>query len=164
VVRAFAAADWPALAAIINEVLVAGETYPIPPLDEAGARAYWFSQQHVIVAERDGVVVGSANMGPNRRAQGSHIGTASFMVAESARGQGVGAELVEGVIAWHRENGFRGIQFNAVVETNTAAVRLYERHGFTTIGVVPGAFLLPDGRYVGLHVMYLPLLLDSPGD
>lgn len=156
-IRAFAEEDWPAVAAILDEVLTAGETYPIPVLDDAGARSYWFGLDHVIVAERDGVVVGTANMGPNRQAQGAHIGTASFLVASGARGTGVGGELVDGVIAWHREHGFRGIQFNAVVETNPAAVRLYTGRGFTTIGTVPGAFRLPDGRYVGLHVMFLPL-------
>ncbi|MCW2759290.1 MAG: family acetyltransferase, partial [Nocardioidaceae bacterium] len=46
---------------------------------------------------------------------------------------------------------------NAVVETNTSAVRLWEALGFTIVGTVPEAFLRPDGSYVGLHVMHLPL-------
>ena len=63
-------------------------------------------------------------MGPNRPAQGSHVGTASFMVSGAARGRGVGRALGEHVVAWHRDRGFRDIQFNAVVETNESAVRL----------------------------------------
>ena len=43
------------------------------------------------------------------------------------RGRGVGPALGEYAVQWHREPGFRGIQFNAVVETNTAAVRLWQR-------------------------------------
>ena len=39
---------------------------------------------------------------------------------------------------WHRDQGFRGIQFNAVVETNVAAVRLWESLGFEIVGTVPG--------------------------
>jgi hypothetical protein len=62
------------------------------------------------------------------------------------------------VVAWHREHGFRGVQFNAVVETNLPAVRLWTYLGFDLVGTVPGAFRRPDGSYVGLHVMYLPLV------
>jgi ribosomal protein S18 acetylase RimI-like enzyme len=69
----------------------------------------------------------------------------------------VGRALAEHVVAWHREQGFRGIQFNAVVETNTAAVRLWRSLGFEVVGTVPDAFLHPTMGYVGLHVMYLPL-------
>jgi GNAT superfamily N-acetyltransferase len=96
-------------------------------------------------------------MGPNRPAQGSHVGTASFIVAASARGRGLGRALAEYVVGWHREQGYRGIQFNAVVESNAAAVHLWEDFGFQVIGTVPGAFRRPSGEYVGLHVMYLDL-------
>jgi GNAT superfamily N-acetyltransferase len=96
-------------------------------------------------------------MGANRPARGDHVGTASFMVAESARGRGVGRRLGEHVVQWHREQGFRGIQFNAVVETNTPAVRLWQDLGFRIIGTVPGAFRSRRHGYVGLHVMYLDL-------
>ena len=96
-------------------------------------------------------------MGPNRPGPGAHIGTASFMVAPEARGRGVGRALGEYVVQWHRDQGFRGIQFNAVVETNTAAVRLWRSLGFEIVGTVPGAFRSPTQGYVGLHVMFLEL-------
>ena len=105
----------------------------------------------------EGVVLGSAKMGPNRPGRGDHIGTASFMVAPEARGRGVGRTLAEYVVQWHRDQGFRGIQFNAVVETNTAAVRLWESLGFRIIGTVPGAFRSATHGDVGLHVMFLAL-------
>ena len=57
-----------------------------------------------------------------------------------ARGRGVGRRLGEYVVQWHRDQGFRAIQFNAVVETNTAAVRLWQALGFRIIGTVPEAF------------------------
>jgi ribosomal protein S18 acetylase RimI-like enzyme len=60
-------------------------------------------------------------------------------------------------VEWHREQGYRGIQFNAVVETNTAAVALWESLGFVVVGTVPEAFDHPVHGYVGLHVMHLPL-------
>jgi ribosomal protein S18 acetylase RimI-like enzyme len=80
------------------------------------------------------------------------------MVSSAARGRGVGRAMAEHVVAWHRAEGYRGIQFNAVVETNAAAVALWRSVGFTIVGTVPGAFLHPEHGYVGLHVMYLSLV------
>ena len=79
-------------------------------------------------------------------------------MSPAARGLGVGRALGEHVVAWHREQGFRGIQFNAVVESNEVAVRLWRALGFEVVGTVPGAFRSPAHGYVGLHVMYLPLV------
>ena len=66
------------------------------------------------------------------------------------------------MISWARRAGFAAIQFNAVVETNTAAVILYERLGFITLGTTPGAFRHPFLGPVGLHIMWLDL--RHPGD
>lgn len=154
-IRPYVEADWPQVGAIIDEVLRDGETYAMDVLDDAAARDFWLTGELVVVAEVDGVVLGTAKAGPNRPAQGSHVGTASFMVSAAARGKGVGRALGEHVVAWHRAEGYRGIQFNAVVETNVAAVRLWHDLGFATVGTVPGAFRRPDGSFVGLHVMYL---------
>jgi ribosomal protein S18 acetylase RimI-like enzyme len=79
------------------------------------------------------------------------------MVAPEARGRGVGRALAEYVVRWHRDEGYRGIQFNAVVESNVAAVRLWQGLGFEIVGTVPGAFRSPEHGYVGLHVMFLSL-------
>jgi GNAT superfamily N-acetyltransferase len=158
VLRPFAESDWPAVRAIIEEVAEQGETYCLETgLDDAALRAFWLYDAHTAVAELDGEVVGSAHMGPNRPAQGAHIGTASFMVSDAARGHGVGRALGKYAVAWHRDQGLRGIQFNAVVETNTAAVRLWQSLGFEIIGTTPGAFRRPGGDDVGLHVMFLAL-------
>jgi L-amino acid N-acyltransferase YncA len=156
-IRPLAESDWPAVAAIIEEVARAGETYAMEvPASVEEAAAFW-DGPHVVVAEVDGRLLGTAKMGPNRPAQGSHVGTASFMVSSAARGRGVGRALGEYVVDWHRRSGFRAIQFNAVVETNQVAVRLWQALGFTIIGTVPEAFRRPSGEYVGLHVMLLPL-------
>jgi ribosomal protein S18 acetylase RimI-like enzyme len=74
-------------------------------------------------------------------------------VSSSARGRGVGRALGEEVIAWCAAEGFRAIQFNAVVETNAAAVALWRSLGFEVVGTVPEAFRHPRDGYVGLHVM-----------
>ena len=156
-IRPFEDDDWPEFLPVLQEVARAGETYAMSQdIDEAGAREYW-SGEHVVTAREGGTLLGSAKMGPNRPAQGAHVGTASFMVGSQARGRGVGRALGEYVVDWHRREGFRSIQFNAVVETNTGAVRLWQALGFEVVGTVPEAFRLPSGEYVGLHVMHLVL-------
>ncbi|WP_426241821.1 GNAT family N-acetyltransferase [Nocardioides sp. LHG3406-4] len=159
-IRPATEADWsqihPFFAAIVDE----GETYAFPTdLTSDQARDLWMERPPglTVVLEEDGVVLGSAKMGPNRPANGDHVGTASFMVSPAARGRGVGRRLGEYVVQWHRDQGFRGIQFNAVVETNLAAVHLWQQLGFEIVGTVPGAFRSPAHGYVGLHVMYLDL-------
>lgn len=156
-IREATAEDWPQIFPFFSEIVAAGETYAYPEgLSSEESRELWM-QDHVVVAVDGDTVLGSAKMGPNRPGRGSHVGTASFMVSPTARGRGVGRALGEHCIAWHREQGFRAIQFNAVVETNTGAVRLWRSLGFEIVGTVPEAFLSREHGYVGLHVMHLSL-------
>ena len=159
-IRPATADDWPRIWPIFDATVQAGETYAFPmDLTVQSARGWWMEDptgQTVVLAE-EGRILGTAKMGPNRPGHGDHIGTASFMVDPDARGRGVGRALGEHVVQWHRDEGYRGIQFNAVVETNVAAVRLWQDLGFEIVGTVPGAFRSPTRGYVGLHVMFLPL-------
>ena len=152
--------DWPAIHPIFRAVVDAGRTYAYPEgLTPEDARPLWMEQSpgRTVVAVDGETVLGSAKMGPNRPGRGSHIATASFLVDPAAQGRGVGRALAEHVVAWARAAGYRGIQFNAVVETNTPAVSLWRSLGFVVVGTVPGAFDDPEHGYVGLHVMFLDL-------
>ena len=159
-IRPATEADWPAIWPVFRDTVAAGETYAFPEdLTSEEARPWWIERPPglTVVLEEEGRVLGTAKMGPNRPGRGAHVGTASFMVDPETRGRGVGRRLGEWVVAWHREQGYRGIQFNAVVETNTAAVALWHSLGFVTVGTVPGAFRSREHGYVGLHVMWLDL-------
>jgi len=168
VIRPIEEADWPQVHDIVVEVASAGETYAMDvPRTLAETRAFWDGQHLVVSVDGDPEgdrVLGSAKMGPNRPAQGSHVGTASLMVGSAARGRGIGRAMGVYAVEWHRSHGFKAIQFNAVVSTNSAAIVLWHSLGFETIGIVPDAFRLPDleggSSYADLHVMYLPL--DGP--
>jgi len=152
--------DWPKVWPFFDEIVQAGETYAYPPdLTSDQARGLWTMAPpaQTVVYEDAGTILGSATMGPNRPGRGSHVGTASFMVSSAARGRGVGRALAEYVVQWHRDQGFRAIQFNAVVETNESAVHLWQALGFRIIGTVPEAFDSRSHGPVGLHVMHLPL-------
>jgi L-amino acid N-acyltransferase YncA len=152
--------DWPRIWPFFAEIVADGETYAYPEdLTSEQAHDLWMERppgSTVVLAEA-GRVLGSAKMGPNRPSRGDHIGTASFMVDPAAAGGGVGRALATYAIDWHRQRSYAGIQFNAVVETNIAAVHLWQALGFEIIGTVPGAFRSRRHGHVGLHVMYLPL-------
>jgi L-amino acid N-acyltransferase YncA len=152
--------DWPRVWPILREVFAAQETFAMEPdVPEAAARSDWMVGHpgRTVVAVRDDQVIGTANMYANRPHQGSHIASGSLMVDASARGTGAGRALLEDMISWARRRGFAAIQFNAVVETNAAAVHLYEKLGFATLGVAPGAFRHPAIGPVGLRIMWKDL-------
>ena len=158
-IREFADDDWPRVWPIVREVVRAGDTYTYDPAMTADqARETWVepAPRHTVVAVEDSHILGTAKMGPNKAGPGSHIATASFMVSGDARGKGVGTTLCRYALDWARAAGYAGMQFNAVAETNTSAIEIYKRLGFTIVGTVPGAFEHPVAGRVGLHVMYCP--------
>lgn len=157
-VRSATAEDWPAIWPIWRAVVAAGDTYvwDLDEMDEEGARAAWMlpPPAEVLVAIDDGVVVGTAEIRPNQVGRGSHVANASFMVAPDAAGRGVGRALAEEVLARARAAGYRAMQFNAVVATNTRALALWESIGFAEVGRVPGAFRHAEQGEVDLVVMH----------
>lgn len=160
VIRTATDEDWPLIWPFFDAIVAAGETYAFPTdLTIETARPWWMERPpaETVVLVEAGAILGTAKFGPNRPGAGDHIGTASFMVAPEARGRGIGRALAEYAVQWHRDHGFHGIQFNAVVETNAAAVRLWQSLGFEIVGTVPGAFRSTSQGYVGLHVMFLAL-------
>ena len=160
VIRTAQESDWPRIYPVFSAIVAAGRTYAFPAdlaLDEA--RPWWMTDLpgRTVVAEDGDALLGSAKMGPNRPGRGAHIATASFMVDPGHHGQGVGRALGEHVVDWARVAGYHAIQFNAVVETNRAAVHLWQALGFEILTTVPEAFDDPEHGLVGLHVMFLRL-------
>jgi GNAT superfamily N-acetyltransferase len=159
-IREFVEGDWSQVWPIVRDVAQAEETFPYDPLmTSAQAHDIWVEVPpgQTVVAVNGDRVLGTAKMGPNRPGPGSHVSTASFMVAANARGRGVGTALCRFALDWARRRGYAGMQFNAVVESNHAAVELYKRFGFSVVGTVPVAFAHPTLGRVGLHVMYRTL-------
>jgi len=150
--------DWDAIWPFFHEIVTAGETYAYDPdIDYEAGRRLWMIRppgRTVVATDADGTVVGTANMYANRPGRGSHVASASFMVDQAHAGRGTGRVLGEEVIEWSRRSGFRAIQFNAVVETNARAVRLWLSLGFAVVGSVPEAFEHPKRGYVGLLIMH----------
>jgi len=159
IIRAATPADHDAIWTIMEPVLRAGETYTLPAdWDRETAFAYWFAPPHQVhVAEEDGVVLGHYFLMPNRQGGGSHVANCGFMTGVQATGKGVATAMCRHALDTARAQGFRAMQFNSVVSTNTRAVALWERMGFMVAGRLPGAFRHPTQGFVDLLVMYQTL-------
>jgi len=150
--------DWPAIWEIVRAVVATGDTYPYPPdITEDAARTLWMKaggRELTYVARLDGELVGTAYIRSNGVGLSDHIANAGWMVDPRLQGQGIGRPFAEHVIEEARRLGYHGMQFNAVVSTNTKAVALWESLGFDIVGTVPDAFRHPGGAMVPVHVMY----------
>lgn len=154
--------DFDGIWSIFQAVVSKGDTYVFSPqATRQDAFEYWFGPGVTsFVAELDGRVAGMYKLIPNQRDLGSHVANASFMVSPDARGKGIGLAL-----GWHcleaaRNVGFKAMQFNFVVSTNTGAVELWKKLGFKIVGTLPGAFRHLTLGFVDAYVMYRTL--DEP--
>ena len=154
-------ADWATIWPFLRVIIRAGDTYTWPPdIGEEAARALWMapSPTRTLVAVEGATVLGTAKIGPNQAGPGAHVANASFMVDPRQAGHGVGRALGTAVLDRARADGYRAMQFNAVVATNVGAVRLWRSLGFAVLTTVPEAFRHPTEGFVGLHIMYRALL------
>ena len=155
-IRRATEADRDAIWNIFHEIVAAGDTYALDPnLSRKEALQYWCGKNtRAYVAENGGRVVGTYILRPNQSGGGSHVANAAFMVSASARGQGIGRAMAEHCLGEARRLGFRAMQFNFVISTNTAAIRLWQELGFEIAGTLPGAFRHSEKGYVDVYVMY----------
>ncbi|MFG2026670.1 GNAT family N-acetyltransferase [Streptomyces sp. NPDC048825] len=158
-IREAAADDWPRIWPFWHRIVAAAETYAWDPAtSEEDARVLWMAPgKRVYVAEdATGAVVGSAYVTPNYGGPAARIANAGFMVDPDHTGRGIGRHLAEHILTTAKDEGYRGMVFNAVVETNPA-VHLWTSLGFRILGTVPEAFEHPRHGLVGLHIMYRTL-------
>ncbi len=160
-IRDAVADDWPKIWPFLRDIVRAGETYTWPvDVTEDVARAMWMADAlpyRTVVAVDGDDVMGTAKMGPNHMGPGAHIANASFMVSPDHGGKGVGRALGQYVVDQARADGFRSMQFNAVVSTNTIAVKLWQSLGFEIIATLPEGYKHATKGYVGLHIMFRSL-------
>lgn len=139
-----------------NEVVEDGIAFPQEEyLDIKTGTAFFGSQTFTGVAVDDsGEVVGLYILHPNNIGRCGHIANASYAVSSKCRGQHIGEKLVRHSLEQAKGFGFRVMQFNAVVESNIHARHLYERIGFTQLGVIPNGFRMKDGHYENICPYY----------
>lgn len=148
-------ADLPALTEIWNEVVRDGVAFPqLNELSVDEAAEFFAAQDYTAVARVDGQVLGLYILHPNNVGRCGHQANASYAVASAARGNGVGETLVRHSLETGAQLGYKLLIFNAVVASNTHAIRLYERLGFVRIGQVPNGFLMKDGSWNDTILFY----------
>jgi len=155
-IRPYGAADWPGVWALLKPVFRAGETFPHDPaITEAEAQTAWVEQSQAVMVAADaaGALVGTYYLRPNSLALGAHVANAGYVVAEYCRRQGIGSRLCQHSLQAAPRLGFRLMQFNLVVSTNTAGIRCWQRNGFQVVGILPGAFRHKRLGYVNALVM-----------
>ena len=150
----------PAAVAIWNQVVEDGVAFPqTEPMTPEEGWVFFGEQTLTAVAvdEESGEVLGMYILHPNNIGRCGHLANASYAVARHARGRGVGEALVRDSLRMAKEFGFTVMQFNAVVATNHVALHLYEKVGFTRLGVIPKGFRLPDGSFADIVPQYIEL-------
>ena len=152
--------DAEALADVILPVFRAGDTYTIDPdIAPADALAYWLSpDKTAFVAEAGGAILGTYYIRPNQGGGGAHVCNCGYITAPQARGRGVARAMLAHSLDQARVKGYRAMQYNFVVSTNTRAIDTWTRAGFETVGRLPGAFRHPTKGYVDALVMFRSLV------
>jgi phosphinothricin acetyltransferase len=119
-------------------------------------RRHWMAargpRHPVIVAEAGGRVVGWGSLNPySPRKAYDYVADFSVYVERGWRGRGVGRRLLERLIELARELGYHKMMLSAF-PFNQAGVTLYERMGFTPVGICREMGLL-DGKWVDTIIM-----------
>ena len=160
VIREYQTEDVTAAITIWNQVVEDGVAFPQEEnLTEETGDAFFKEQTYTGIAVNtdNNEIVGLYILHPNNVGRCGHICNASYAVKSTVRGQGVGKAIVTDCLEKAKEIGFRVLQFNAVVKSNTTALKLYQKLGFTQLGTIPGGFLNKDGVYEDIIVHYKEL-------
>jgi ribosomal protein S18 acetylase RimI-like enzyme len=151
-----AAAIW----SILEPVIRAGETYPLPrEMSETDALEFWRANGHeaFVAQDRQGQALGTYFLRANQRGGGAHVANCGYVTATWAKGRGVAGRMCAHSLEHAKARGFRAMQFNFVVSTNERAVRLWKNFGFRVVGLLPAAFQHPKLGFVDALVMYREL-------
>ncbi|MCA0941349.1 GNAT family N-acetyltransferase [Salipiger pacificus] len=157
--RAYAPADSEALWLMLEPVFRAGDTYAIDAdISREAAIAYWTGpERHVFVVSDGARLLGTYYIVRNQKGGGSHVCNCGYVTAAEARGRGVARQMLAHSLEIAPQLGFRAMQFNFVVSTNTRAVDTWLRAGFEIVGRLPGAFHHPTQGDVDALVLYKTL-------
>lgn len=127
---------------IWNKVVEDGVAFPqTEPLDDDTGAEFFAAQDYTAVAfDTDTAeVVGMYILHPNNVGRCGHICNASYAVRSDMKGKHIGELLVTDCLKKAKELGYKILQFNAVVATNTSALELYKKLGFVQLGALSRA-------------------------
>ena len=149
--------DRDAVWALLEPVFRAGDTYAVDPdISCDAALAYWIDAAAAcyVVVDAD-CVIGTYYIKTNQQGGGAHVCNCGYIAG--AQGRGVATAMCEASQAQARNMGYRAMQFNLVLSSNTGAMRLWHKLGFETVGIIPQAFDHPSRGFVDAYVMFKQL-------
>ena len=100
-----------------------------------------------------GGILGTYYIKQNQPSLGSHVCNCGYMVSPLAQGKGLAKQLCTHSQKIAKELGYRAMQFNLVVNTNIASIKIWPKLGFEIIGRLPQAFNHPTHGYVDALIM-----------
>lgn len=158
-IRRYDPADEDALWAMLEPVFRAGDTYAVDAdISREAAIAFWTGGVHEAwVAEAEGAAIGTYYIQPNQMGGGRHVCNCGYVTAAAARGKGVARAMLEHSLDYARRAGFKAMQYNFVVSTNTRAIATWRAYGFDVVGRLPKAFRHPTEGDVDALVMFKAL-------
>lgn len=132
-----------------------------PPISLEDERAHIVSLTEatssvMLVAKKNGKIVGNANFRGNTRERLKHRGELGISVIRAEWGQGIGSMLLEQIIEFAKNVANAEIISLEVRSDNTRAIKLYEKYGFEKIGQFKGFFKI-NGDYIDFDLMNLYL-------
>jgi L-amino acid N-acyltransferase YncA len=151
--------DYDAIWDIFSKVIQSGDTYVFDPnTPKSDLAKHWFADyMHTFVAVDNDKISGTYILKPNQIDLGNHVANCGYMVHPEAQGKGIGGLLCQHSIKTARKLGYLAMQFNIVVSTNTSAVKLWEKNGFSIIGTTPNGFRHQQLGLVNTYIMYRSL-------
>ena len=152
-------ADHDAVWPILHETFQTGDTYAVDPnISKTVALDYWMTQPAATyVVETTEGIAGTYYIKTNQQGRGAHICNCGYTVSARARGQGLARQMCEHSQTEAVGLGYKAMQFNFVLASNTGAVLLWDKLGFGTIGTIPDAFDHPKQGMVDAYIMYKAL-------
>ncbi len=111
----------------------------------------------MIVCEVDGCIAGNCQINFGNKIKTRHRASVAIGLTKAYWNLGIGTAMFEEMIAAARQHeGTRHIDLE-FIEGNSRARALYEKMGFTIIGVKPDAIMLRDGSLRNEYLMRLVL-------
>jgi ribosomal protein S18 acetylase RimI-like enzyme len=156
-IRPFQPTDWPAVWLILQTTFAAGDTYTFSPQStETEIHKAWVELPTAtfVACNEAGNILGTYFIKPNQPGLGAHVCNCGYVVSTAAQGQGIASQMCEHSQKLAVEMGFRAMQFNFVVSTNTGAVRLWQKLGFEIVGTLPEVFQHQKLGFVDALVMF----------
>jgi L-amino acid N-acyltransferase YncA len=154
-------ADWAGIWEIFHDVVQGQDSYAYAPdTAEADAKNMWMGAGKyatgaaAFVVKEAGKVIGTFSLRANHFGQGSHVANGAYMVHKDHRGKGVARAMCLFSMEEAKRRGFKSMQYNYVVSTNSSAVALWQSLGFTIIGISPKSFRHGTLGYVDIYIMH----------